>query len=154
MTSVVSIPVLTFLLAAAVTAAVVVEDILHRRIPNVACAVLLLIGSLSAGLGGGWRGLAEGLLGAAVGFVVFLIPYGIGGLGGGDVKLMAALGSLTGVRGVIPALVLVAIIGAATAIVCLLWTRLRGKGTPVAIPYAPAIALGSLLVAFSQIGAN
>jgi prepilin peptidase CpaA len=154
MTGIDSISILKFTLAAAVSAAVVMEDIQHRRIPNKFCAVLLLTGTLLGGFCRGWSGLADGLLGAVLGFVVFLIPYGLGGLGGGDVKLMAGFGALIGAHGVLPALLLVSIAGAATSIVYLLWTRLRGQAIPVAIPYAPAIVAGSMLVAFSQMGAR
>ena len=75
-------------------------------------------------------------------------------MGGGDVKLMAGFGALIGAHCVLPALLLVSVAGAATSVVYLLWTRLRGHSVPVAIPYAPAIVAGSMLVAFSQIGAK
>jgi prepilin peptidase CpaA len=154
MTSIATISILKVSLAAGASAAVVIEDLRHRQIPNIPCAVLLLIGALSAGLCRGWVGLADGLLGAAIGFAVFLIPYGLGGLGGGDVKLMAGFGALIGIQGVLPALLLVSMAGAATSILFLFWSRFRGQAVPVAIPYAPAIVAGSLLVAFSQLGAR
>jgi prepilin peptidase CpaA len=154
MTCIATISILKLVLAAGVSASVVLDDIRLRRIPNTPCAVLLLTGALSAGLCRGWAGLADGLLGAAIGFVVFLVPYGLGGLGGGDVKLMAGFGALTGLQGVVPALFLVSLAGAATSILYLLWSRVCGKRVPVAIPYAPAIVAGSLLVAFSQTGAR
>jgi prepilin peptidase CpaA len=152
MVHIAAISILKLALAAGVSAGVVLDDIQTRRIPNLPCLALLGIGAVSAGCSGGWSGLADGLLGAVLGFLVFLIPYGLGGLGGGDVKLMAGFGALTGMHGVMPALVLVSLAGAATAVASLLWSRLRGHPVPVAIPYAPAIAIGSLLVAFSQIG--
>jgi prepilin peptidase CpaA len=154
MSNVAFISILKLVLAAGISAAVVVDDVRHRQISNALCAVLLLTGTLSLGFSRGWSGLADGLLGATLGFVVFLIPYGLGGLGGGDVKLMAGFGALTGMHGVLPALVLVSVAGAATSILYLLWSRVRGTAVPVAIPYAPAIVAGSLLVAFSQIGAK
>jgi prepilin peptidase CpaA len=154
MTYVTTISILKLALAAGVSAAVVIDDVRHRQIPNASCAVLLVIGAVSAGFCRGWCGLADGLLGAALGFIVFLIPYGLGGLGGGDVKLMAGFGALTGIQGVVPALVLVSVAGAATSILYLLRSRLRAQPVPIAIPYAPAIVAGSLLVAFSQMGAK
>ena len=139
-------------LALAVSLLVVIEDLRHRQIPNLFCALLLLIGTLSAGLSGGWRGLGDGLMAALLAFAVFLIPYTMGGLGGGDVKLMAAFGAVTGLQGVLPALVLVAIAGSITAVLYLVYSRIRGAAGPAAVPYAPAIVGGSLLVALSQIG--
>jgi prepilin peptidase CpaA len=154
MTSIDTASFLKFALAAAVSLAIVTEDIRHRRIPNPQCTILLLIGISSATFSRGWVGLADGMLGATLAFAVFLIPYLLGGMGGGDVKLMAAFGALTGAQGVLPALILVAMAGAATAILFLAYRWLRGQSFCPAIPYAPAIAIGSLLVAASQIGAK
>jgi len=152
MTAIATITILKLALTVAISAAIVFEDLRYRRISNVLCGVLLLIGTLSAVLCRGWSGLADGLLGAALGFVIFLIPYALGGLGGGDVKLMAGFGALTGAQGVLPALILVALAGAVTAILYLVWCSLRRRAIPVAIPYAPAIVVGSLVVALSQMG--
>ena len=44
----------------------------------------------------GWPGVLTALAGTAVGFAVFLIFYLLGGMGGGDVKLMAGFGALLG----------------------------------------------------------
>ena len=154
MTSVVTIPILKFTLAAAVSLVAITVDIRHRQIPNALSVTLWLIGILSAGSSRGWAGLADGMLGATLAFAVFLIPYLLGGMGGGDVKLMAGFGALTGAQGVLPALLLVAIAGAVTSVLFLLYRWLRGQAFCAAVPYAPAIVIGSLLVAASQIGAK
>ena len=154
MTSVATLSILKFILAAAVSAAAITVDIRHRRIPNALSAALLLIGILSAGFSRGWAGLADGMLGATLAFAVFLIPYLLGGMGGGDVKLMTGFGALTGAQGVLPALLLVAVAGALTSVLFLIYRWLRGLAFSAAIPYAPAIVIGSLLVAASQIGAK
>ena len=49
----------------------------------------------SAWAGGGW-GLVEGLRGASLGFGLLLLPFAMGGVGAGDVKLLAALGTWLG----------------------------------------------------------
>jgi prepilin peptidase CpaA len=153
-TSIASITILKLALASLVSAAVVVEDLRYRRISNRMCAALMISGAVPAAVCWGWKGLGDALLGAVLGFAVFLVPYGLGGMGGGDVKLMAAFGVLTGLQGILPAIVLVSIAGAVTAVISLIWNHLRQQTEPVAIPYAPAIAAGSLLVAFGQIGAR
>src|ERR1035438_9861698 len=96
MTTIATVSLLKFALAAIVSIAAITVDIRHRRIPNGLSAGLVLIGILSAGISGGWVGLADGMLGATLAFAVFLIHYLLGGLGGGDVKLMAGFGALTG----------------------------------------------------------
>jgi prepilin peptidase CpaA len=44
----------------------------------------------------GWEGLFFSLVGTAVGLAVLLPPYAIGGMGAGDVKLMAGVGAWMG----------------------------------------------------------
>jgi hypothetical protein len=65
---------------------------------------------------------------------------------------MAGFGALTGVQGILPALILVALAGAATAILYLVCCSIGRRAIPVAVPYAPAIVVGSLVVAVSQMG--
>jgi prepilin peptidase CpaA len=73
-----------------------VTDLRTRRIPN-----LLTFGSALAGMlyhfaTGGVEGLGHAALGWLLAVIVFLLPFALGGLGGGDVKLLAALGAWLG----------------------------------------------------------
>jgi|SRR6185369_2787403 len=88
----------------------------------------------------GWAGLGTGSAGIVVGFLIFLALYSLGGMGGGDVKLMAAYGSLLGPLGILTAAVLASIIGGLMAAGALAFRRGRKS-----IPYGPAIVLGSWL---------
>jgi len=56
----------------------------------------LLAGLLYHAFVGGWPGLGGSLLGAVFGFSVLFLFYVMGGMGGGDVKLMAAIGAWLG----------------------------------------------------------
>ncbi|MGE0405623.1 MAG: prepilin peptidase [Candidatus Korobacteraceae bacterium] len=80
-----------FILAFVVTAAV--SDVCSRRIPRV-----LTLAGLGAGLA--FHGLqgqfVSALTASGVGFCIGLALFHIRALGGGDVKLMAALGALLG----------------------------------------------------------
>jgi len=82
------------LLAALALAAAI--DAKQRRIPNWLTFSLLLAGILRAGLTGGAAGLAVSGEGIAVGAAVPLALFAIGALGGGDVKLMGAIGAWLG----------------------------------------------------------
>ena len=82
--------------AAIFTAVAMIWDLRTRRLPN-----WLTVGAFVAALGfhtatGGWAGLATALAGFAVGFGILFVLWLIGGGGGGDVKLMGALGACLG----------------------------------------------------------
>ncbi len=75
-----------------------VEDLAKRRISNwipVAAAVAGISIHVAAN---GWKGALSAGLGLVAGFVVFLVFYLLGGMGGGDVKLMAGFGAIVGIE--------------------------------------------------------
>lgn len=135
----------------AVSLPVLIEDVRTRRIPNWCCAALLVCGLVIGVADAGIAGLASSLLGALAGFFVFLVFYISGGMGGGDIKLMAACGSIVGVRALPVSAVLTAILGAAIAVLAACFGMARRRRME-SIPYAPAIVLGSLLALFSRTG--
>ncbi len=67
-----------------------------RLIKNKLTFPAIALGLLLNFLSSGWPGLTFALLGLAVGFGLMMIPFVFGQMGGGDVKLMTALGSLLG----------------------------------------------------------
>ncbi|WP_274363982.1 A24 family peptidase [Paenibacillus thermotolerans] len=69
---------------------------------------------------GGWSGLGASLAGFAAGIGLLLIPYFMGGMGAGDVKLLSVIGALKGSWFVVTAAVYMGLIGAAMAVVTLL----------------------------------
>lgn len=74
-------------------------DLKQHRIPNLLTFSALIIGVSLQLLLHGWEGLTYSLGGMAVGFLI-LIPFYIkGGMGAGDVKLMAAAGAFLGFKG-------------------------------------------------------
>jgi prepilin peptidase CpaA len=129
-----------FAIALALGCAAAFDDLRRNAISNWINAVALLAGLLYHGICHGWIGFGLALAGALLGFVVFLVFYWLGAMGGGDVKLMAAFGALLGPSGILLAALLAAPIGALIAAACLAWNRRRRS-----IPYAPAIVLGAWL---------
>ena len=81
---------------ALLTALAVVWDLRLRRIPNWLTVGGFASALLFHGISGGWAGLGTALAGFAVGFSLLLVLWLIGGGGGGDVKLMGALGAWLG----------------------------------------------------------
>ena len=139
-----------FTIAALIAVLATAEDLWRRRISN-----KTTVGALALGLGAqttlyGIQGLGNSLAGTAVGFLVFLVFFLLGGMGGGDIKLMAGFGAILGVGRILQAALLTAVAGALFAMAYLLVRKIRGNSKPKAaepeaIPYAPAISLGVLL---------
>lgn len=129
-----------------------------------AMVLALVIGFVGAGL--------PGVLSAATGLLVCGGVLGLvalaGGMGGGDVKLMAAVGALVGIPDALWALLYAALLGGALAVGMALvrgdllralknigaWTKgavrlskerpALGQGAPLYVPYGVAIALGAI----------
>jgi prepilin peptidase CpaA len=132
------------IIAIAVGSSAVWDDLRHRTISNWISLTGVLSGLTYHSWHGGWHGLVTALEGAALGLAAFLVVYALGGMGGGDVKLMAAFGSLLGPLGILTAVVLICGIGGLMAAASLLVRRQQK-----AIPYGPAIVLGSWLALFA-----
>ena len=88
-----------YALALAVALLAALEDLRSRRVPN-----RLTLPAMLAGLGlhwaaGGSAGLWFSLAGLLTGFGLLILFYVLGGMGAGDVKLLAAAGALLGAEG-------------------------------------------------------
>jgi len=134
--------------------AAMIDDLARRQIAN-----WIPLAALSAGFGwqigqSGLRGLLYAGIGTVTGFAVFLIFYLLGGMGGGDVKLMAGFGALLGFHQLLSAalwtagvggLIALGVLGVRALRRALGWTTSSTAKPELgqdSIPYAPAIALG------------
>lgn len=82
--------------AIAVAVAGCVTDLRTRRVPNGLTFGAALGGIAWGAVSGGWTGLGWAAAGWATGLAVFLPFFLLRGIGGGDVKLVAALGAWLG----------------------------------------------------------
>ena len=115
--------------------AAAIPDLRKREIPDVFPLALLAWAVLARALGfqePDWWGLPLGL---GVGALVGTLFFALGAMGGGDAKILAALGAILGPLGFLIVMAFIAVVGGAWA----LYGRLRGQRE---IPYGPAIALG------------
>ena len=89
------------------------------------------------------------LLGGAVGFAVMLLIFVIsrGGMGGGDVKLSAAVGLWLGAEGTLLFLLLAFIMGGVISLL-LLVSGVKSKGD--AIPFGPFLCLAAFITVLYQ----
>jgi prepilin peptidase CpaA len=102
-------------------------DVRTRRIPNglTATAVVMAL-ALRALLGAG--AVAEGLMGAGIALAVLLPLFALGGVGGGDAKLLVAVGAFLGPAGFVVAGLATGIAG---GLMALAWSARRGVILPV-----------------------
>lgn len=142
----------------AVLAVAAIWDLRAARVPN-----LITIPAICLGLGLnayllGWGAFKDAVLGAALGTILLLVPFALGGIGAGDVKLMAAVGALNGscfvfhsflysaVAGGLLALIVASVRGRLRSVVGGLYTGSivsGGFSSGLTIPYAVAILVGT-----------
>ena len=112
---------------------------------NAAIALLAPIYWLAAGLDP-WPGMAIQLAVAAGVFALFAITFFVGMMGGGDVKLAAALALWFPPATTLKFLVLMSIAGGVLTVLVLVVHRLRRREGKPEIPYGVAIAFGGLAI--------
>lgn len=152
-------------------------DLYSRRIPNWLVLPFMTAGVAVSGWLHGWSGVGHSLEGLILGAVLFGVLFWMGGMGMGDVKLFAAVGAWIGPSQLMLALVLT---GMAGGIMALCWAIAGGflgemfngaadfvfgftqrglrpdpklnLSNPLTrkIPYAPAIAVGTIVSFFSH----
>ena len=163
--------VLTLLLLLAACA-----DVRSRRIPN-ALTITGLAAALALRLVAGPGAAVEGLLGALLAFILVLPFFVLGVFGGGDAKLLIAIGAFMGPRELLGALLVIASVGGIIGVIdagrkgVLLpvlyncgeilkhWGTFGRRGASrslatvgaLAIPYGVPIATGALLWWFLEV---
>ncbi len=122
--------------------AVTFIDLDHQIIPDE-----ITLGGAVAGLAAS-HFLPLGLYGSVAGLLVgggifFLIAVAVpGGMGGGDIKLMAAIGAFLGWKQALLTIILGSALG---AIVGLLMIAVFGRGRKDKIPFGPFLAVGAVI---------
>ena len=95
----------------------VIEDSRRRKIPNLVTFPTMVLALAGHSLTGRLDGFLFSAGGLALGIALFIIPYAMGGMGAGDVKLMGAAGAILGPRGIIIASIMVILAGGAYGLV-------------------------------------
>jgi prepilin peptidase CpaA len=97
------------------------------RVPNWITFPMVLAGLVFCTWTDGWAGLQSGLLGMVVGLLTLLPLYAVGGMGAGDVKLMAGIGAWLGPQVTWDAFCVSVVVGAVMAVIMVLWRKSWGK---------------------------
>ena len=141
---------------AVVLVAAMIQDATQLRISNVLTGLVLALALAAMVVSGPTIDLWEN-------FVVFAVVLGIGTLlfsrgmlGGGDVKLFAAVGLWSDLRTAIGLVSTILIAGGVLALVMVAYRMARGKGIRKrseagGIPYGVAIGIGTMLTAYMAV---
>lgn len=121
-------------------AAVSMWDIRKRIIPDTLCLCIALTGLLSFE--------PMKLLGLLAAVPFFIAAFLFGGMGGGDIKLMAAAGLVLGLQKSTAAIILGLTAMLLFHTFCYIFQKLRGRDAPKAYPLAPFLSLGCLAAYF------
>jgi prepilin peptidase CpaA len=93
------------------------------RVPNWITFPMVLSGLVFSVATDGLSGLGDGLLGMVVGLACLLPLYAVGGMGAGDVKLMAGIGAWLGATVTFYAFCVSTIVGAVMALIMVLYRK-------------------------------
>lgn len=115
--------VVLFVSAALLVAAVI--DGWKLKVPNWLTFPFVLSGLAYHLITGGFSGLVGSFTGCAVGLGLLLIPYVIGGMGAGDVKLFAGVGAWVGWKVALGAFCVSGVVGGVLAVLMVGFRSLR-----------------------------
>ena len=93
------------------------------RVPNWITFPMVLSGIAYNTWCYGWAGLGDSLIGTAVGLACLLPLYSVGGMGAGDVKLMAGVGAWLGASVTFYAFCVSTVVGAVMAVGMVLYRK-------------------------------
>jgi len=103
------------LIAVLVVAAIF--DYRFKKVPNMLTFPAMAAGLVMACMANGFIGLSVSIAGLFIGLALLYLPYAAGGMGGGDVKLLGAIGAIKGPWFVFISFLAMAIIGGLMAII-------------------------------------
>lgn len=101
-----------------------IYDITHHRIPNKITLPAIVFGFILNVYYSGFLGLKNSFLGTALGIGLLIIPFALGVIGGGDVKLLGAIGALNGYHFVFYAFLYSALVGGIMAVI---YAAIKGR---------------------------
>lgn len=126
-------------------------DIDHRIIPDVITLPGILIG-LIASLALPTVGFKNAIIGMLVGggslWLVAWVYYLLtrkDGMGGGDIKLLAMMGTIVGLKGVIFTIFVSSAVGTVVGVTLMI---IKGKDMKFAVPFGPFLSIGAITYIF------
>ncbi|MGC5325427.1 A24 family peptidase [Brevibacillus sp. SYSU BS000544] len=100
-----------------------ITDVANRKIYNKVVFPGIILALIIHFFSDGWAGLGFSVGGFAIGLLLLLIPYLLGGMGAGDVKLLALIGAFKGTIFVVTTAIYMALLGGLIALLILMVKR-------------------------------
>lgn len=123
-----------------------IEDARTREIANGKNAAIALLAPVWWwAMGLGWGDVTVQLLVAAIVFAVFVGAFACGWMGGGDVKMIAALALWLPLGSLLQMLMVMSVLGGAITVAMMIERRWQRRIGAVEVPYGVAIAAAALL---------
>jgi len=105
----------------------IIVDVKERRIPNIVTLTGMVVAIIYQLYTGGYSGMRFCLQGLATGIALLLIPFAMGGIGAGDVKLLGMIGAFKGSIFIVGTFLWMAIWGGIIALILLLMQGRLGE---------------------------
>ena len=124
-----------------------IEDVRTREIANWKNATIALLAPLWWWLNGlsPWPDLAIQLGVATVVFAFFWAMFHVGGMGGGDVKMIGALALWFPFQALLWMLIVMSLVGGALTLLLVIERAVLRKKSAIEVPYGVAIAIAALI---------
>lgn len=150
-------PTWLLIIAGVLLAAAAIEDAVRLRISNLTCLGVLITAVIAMAMAGFDLGLWQNVVNFLVLLLVGTLLFATGKVGGGDVKLLAALGLWFSLAGGVRLVAAVFVAGGVLALLFILARVVRGgrvgrANRGASIPYGLAIVAGALFVCSAQLG--
>lgn len=118
-------------------------DIKRKRIPNILCAAIIILGFISAGVSDNIN-ILERLTGAIIvgGIMIIISILSRGGIGGGDIKLIVCSEVVMGMKNIISAVMISMLMAGMTGVILIL---LKKKNKADNIVLGPFISIGIIV---------
>ncbi len=105
-------------------------DLFCRKIPNLITLPAIGLALILHSIESGGLGFVFSVLGLLLGIAFLFIPYALGGMGAGDVKLLGAIGALQGPTMVVLVFLYTALVGGVMVAV-IFWRRRAATRKPI-----------------------
>lgn len=126
-------------------------DLRTQLLPDQLTLPLMWLGLIAAS-DNLYFGAKPALLGAVAGYLSLWVVWwlfkqltGKEGMGHGDFKLLAAIGAWTGLKGILPTILISSLVG---AIIGSIWLAVKGRDRATPIPFGPYLAIAGWIVFF------